>query len=329
MPDSLSVLLIKAAQKRLKLNNLITVRLFDGEGDGHSGLWIDRYGPLALAHLLENHQSFKQMGVLRRVAAEFCAVAGVEHLYLRQHFSTAKKTTERGAELLFGNPLEELWIRENNIEYSIRPTANTNAGLFMDMREVRARLKAECSGARVLNTFCFTGSLGVAAFCGGATEVVQVDISTRMLKWGRENWQRNLAQGTGEMRFIQEDCRAFLRREVRRVEVGKKPYDWVLIDPPSFGSGDGNAFILEKHLDEMLIDAMKLLADGGRCLLTCNFSGLTLDDLKQRLLLASRFAKRTISDWQLLLPPVLDFTSPSETSPTMRGWVVVVSGKID
>jgi 23S rRNA (cytosine1962-C5)-methyltransferase len=59
--------------------------------------------------------------------------------------------------------------------------ANRDAGLYLDTRNLRGWLIENMAGARVLNTFAYTGSLGVAAKAGGASRVVHIDLKRAFL----------------------------------------------------------------------------------------------------------------------------------------------------
>ena len=47
------------------------------------------------------------------------------------------------------------------------------------------------AGKTVLNTFAYTGSLGVAARAGGAARVVHLDLSRAFLNVAKDSYARN------------------------------------------------------------------------------------------------------------------------------------------
>jgi 23S rRNA (cytosine1962-C5)-methyltransferase len=83
------------------------------------------------------------------------------------------------------------------------------------------------------------------------------------------------------IRWIQEDARVFVRRELKR---GNR-YDAVVLDPPSFGHGPkGQVWKLEEDLDPLLESCAALTREGLRfCLLTCHSVGMTPSVLEDRL----------------------------------------------
>ncbi|MGH7193872.1 MAG: SAM-dependent methyltransferase, partial [Candidatus Saccharimonadales bacterium] len=73
------------------------------------------------------------------------------------------------------------------------------------------------------------------------------------------------------IRWIVEDAPTFVRRELKR----GRPYDAIVLDPPSYGHGaKGESWKLAEHLHELLADCARLTADERRfVLLTCHTPG--------------------------------------------------------
>ena len=78
-----------------------------------------------------------------------------------------------------------------------------------------------------------------------------------MVEWCREN--ARLSKLTdAPIRYIVDDCVAFVKREIRR---GRK-YDALIMDPPSYGHGaGGEVWKLEDHLWPLLENCCALLSD--------------------------------------------------------------------
>jgi len=136
---------------------------------------------------------------------------------------------------------------------------------------------------RVLNLFGYTGAASlIAARCGA--EVVHVDASKKAIAWAREN-QTDSQLADAPVRWICEDARKFVAREVRR----GRTYHSILVDPPKFGRGpDGEVWELFDHLPALLADCAKLLApEGAHMILTAyaiRASSLALDGLMRETL---------------------------------------------
>ncbi len=143
--------------------------------------------------------------------------------------------------------------------------------------------KGGAATKRVLNLFGYTGAASLIAARAGA-EVVHVDASKKAIAWARENQaESNLADAP--VRWICEDARKFVAREVRR----GRTYHSILVDPPKFGRGpDGEVWELFDHLPALLSDCAKLLApEGAHLILTAyaiRASSLALDGLMRETL---------------------------------------------
>lgn len=190
---------------------------------------------------------------------------------------------------------------------------------FMLIRETCAYLQTHSAGKRVLNLFCFTGSLGISSAAGAAAEIAQIDSSPAALEWARKNWLLNQADRTCVMRFICDDCRHFLDREVARVEAGGKRTAIAIIDPPSFGRGRKRTFSLKRNVGELVEKAMRILEPNGEIILTSNTRELT----PQRLAHVARDAAQALS-WPIglletLLPPAEDFCAGTQFHRHARG----------
>lgn len=152
-----------------------------------------------------------------------------------------------------GLPAE--WTMQwNDLTFRIRPNPSGNVGLFPEAATVWAALRSlPTRPLRMLNLFAYTGGATLAAAAIGA-EVVHVDSSATSVGIARDN---AALSGLGEapVRWIVEDARKFVQRELRR----KQTYDVVLLDPPTWGHGPkGQAWRFEEDLDPLLEDVSAL-----------------------------------------------------------------------
>ena len=134
--------------------------------------------------------------------------------------------------------MKEFWeISYGALRFRISPTGFKHTGLFPE-QAVNWDLFGELiRGAgrpvRVLNLFAYTGGATLACAAAGAS-VCHVDASRGMVAWAREN-QALSGLSDRPIRWIVDDCRKFVERELRR---GSR-YDAVIMDPPSYGRGPG------------------------------------------------------------------------------------------
>lgn len=109
---------------------------------------------------------------------------------------------------------------------------------------------------RVLNLFAYTGGASLAARAGGA-DTTHVDSVKQVVTWARENME---ASGLDGIRWVVEDALKFVQRECRR---GSR-YHGIVLDPPAYGRGaNGEKWILEEHIGEMLACCAQLLEPHG------------------------------------------------------------------
>ncbi len=165
--------------------------------------------------------------------------------------------------------MPETWpIRVRDITMLCRLTSFRHLGIFPEqlphwewmvdwLEGVRER------PARVLNLFAYTGAASLLAARAGA-EVTHVDASRKAIAWARQN-QAASKLGEAPIRWILDDARKFVAREVRR---GNR-YHVILIDPPKFGRGpDGELWDVFTHLAPLLRDCSALLAGRAALVLT-------------------------------------------------------------
>lgn len=107
---------------------------------------------------------------------------------------------------------------------------------------------------KVLNLFAYTGAASVAAKACGA-DVTHLDSVKQVVNWSKHNME---SSGLDGIRWIVDDAMKFIKREVRR---GNK-YHGIILDPPAYGRGpDGEKWILEEQINEMLKICAELLED--------------------------------------------------------------------
>jgi 23S rRNA (cytosine1962-C5)-methyltransferase len=332
--SDITTALEKALLRRLPLTaGQETYRLVDGKGDGIPTLYIDRYKQVGVAHLLPEREevlaSYEAhfIKVLTAAAPLFIA-HGVTTLYLRTHAKDARTQLERPALPLFGERVEELLVTDGAGTYIVKPEGSLHAGLFVDMREVRQRYLTACTGMRVLNLFCFTGSLGIAAALGGAEEIGQVDSSPAVLTWAKRNFEQNFSEHSGQprplMKFFCDDCGEFLSREVKRVEKGGRRTDLVIIDPPSFGRGRKKIFSFKKDIGRLVRDILAIMTPQGKILLTTNSRSHTPEDLALLIREEALELGMPLPLITPLVPPTIDFPSQGRDSIAMRGVVATL-----
>jgi 23S rRNA (cytosine1962-C5)-methyltransferase len=181
-------------------------------------------------------------------------------------------------------PIPDTWpVRVLGVTVTCRLSGFRHLGLFPEqfphwewMLEWLAAVDDQ--PRRVLNLFAYTGAASLLAAAAGA-EVTHVDASRKAIAWAKEN---QVASGLREatIRWIIEDARKFVAREVRR---GRR-YHLVLVDPPKFGRGpEGEIWDVFAHLSCLLGDVASLLEPRRSALVLTTYairaSALAIDGL--------------------------------------------------
>ena len=162
------------------------------------------------------------------------------------------------SEIVFGELEDEIVAIENGLKYSIN-FSNRNIGIFPDMKIGREYIQGISRDKNVLNLFSYTCAFSVAAIAGGASKVVNVDMSKGALTTGRKNHHLNNLD-TKKVKFMPYN----ILKSWSRIKKDA-PYDVIVIDPPSFQKG---SFAATKDY-EKIIKRLDELASKECVVLSC------------------------------------------------------------
>ena len=168
-------------------------------------------------------------------------------------------------------------VREGAASLLINLSDYLDSGLFLDHRITRDRIYREAGDKDLLNLFCYTGAVGVQAALGGASSVLNVDLSSTYLDWARENFVLNRLDDESRYQFLRADIVELLANPGR---FSLKPdYDLIFFDPPSFSNSSKMQQTLDIQRDHgsLIKRAMGLLAQNGLLLFSTNRRGFKLD----------------------------------------------------
>lgn len=160
--------------------------------------------------------------------------------------------------------IPESWnISYGPLTFQLRPMGFKHTGLFPEQAvnwdwfsSIIRNAVAQGRKPAVLNLFAYTGGATAAAAAAGAS-VCHVDAAKGMVQAAKENLRLS-GLGDAPVRYIVDDCKKFVEREIRR---GRK-YDAVIMDPPSYGRGPGGEiWKLEDCAHELIALAASLMTD--------------------------------------------------------------------
>lgn len=186
---------------------------------------------------------------------------------------------------LHGTAVEAVDVLEEGLTFRIRPAEGLAVGLYLDMRDTRAFVRAHATGTTLLNCFSYTGGFAVAARAGGATAAVNLDVSKRALRWAEENAALN-----GHLPLAADALCGDAFSWLRRLAKAGRTFSTVVLDPPAFARGPSGAFSAARDMPELVARAAAVVAPGGVLIACCNQQSLSAErffGLVQRGLAAS------------------------------------------
>ncbi|MFN0018966.1 MAG: class I SAM-dependent rRNA methyltransferase [Pirellulaceae bacterium] len=264
-------------------------RLVFSEGDGLSGLVVDRYGEYLVVQATS-------MGIAKRLET----IVGIlqdllrpKGILLRADKSMAKlEGVEFTEELHWGElPEGQLTIRENGIAFGLDLKEGQKTGFYLDQRENRKAAAGYMKGRRVLDLFCYTGGFALAsAKLGQAKEVLGIDGSKKAIAQAQANAALNAATNC-----TFEVADAF--KTLDRLQAEGTRFGAVVLDPPKFARNRStvNSALMAYH--RVNRQAVDLLEPGG-ILVTNSCSGsVKREDF---LLMLSGVAQKSGRDIQIL-----------------------------
>lgn len=182
-------------------------------------------------------------------------------IFRREKGKSSQDGNERG-EWIQKKGMPDQWFinydyKDMHLKFRLGLTSFKHVGIFPEQAEnwnfIYNTIKSfDISEPKVLNLFAYTGGASIAAKSAGA-DVTHVDSVKQVITWSRENME---ASNLHNIRWIVEDALKFCRREVKR---GKK-YNGIILDPPAYGRGpDGERWILEENIAELMSICHELL----------------------------------------------------------------------
>jgi len=271
-------------------------RVLHAEGDGLSGLILDRFDDVLSAEIFS-------LGMYQRIGPIldlFAERLGTKHFRVHVDERIALAEDFPGRPITSPKLPPRVTIHENGVRYRVNFEGSHKTGFFCDQRENRLALTRFTPGRSVLDLCCYTGGFGITALTRGeATEVTCVDLDEKAIAWARDNGNLNQVRPT----FVHADAFSYMRQ----MGINGRSYGVVVLDPPKLIPGRLDISAGKRKYFDLNVLAMSLVEVGG-LLLTCSCSGLlSPEEFLILLRAAARKARRSVQ--------VLNVTGASPDHP--------------
>jgi 23S rRNA (cytosine1962-C5)-methyltransferase len=246
---------LKARIERLDPKHETALRLFNGFYEGSPEITIDLYGRTLVIHNYANPAD--SATTLISSVAEFYqeALYWITSVLVKSRYG---KTIEEKRGVILDGDVPDRFIKENGVWYAVNLQLNQDASFYLDTRLLREWAKANMSGKSVLNTFAYTGSLGVAAKAGGASRVMQIDLKRSFLNVAKDSYTRNgFKQEKAD--FVSSD---FWPQISHLKQTGAR-FDAVFVDPPIFSKTKHGTVDMAESCERVINKVRPLINDGG------------------------------------------------------------------
>ena len=235
------------------------MRLVNSEGDGLSGLIVDRFGDVLSCQV-------GSLGIHRRF--DWIRAALLDHVPSRLiHVSASPGIAKREGfpEPIGGGDLARTEIREAGLRFAVDCEGGHKTGFFLDQRNSRHRIRQLSKGRCVLDLFCYTGGFALNAARGGAERVVGVDLD----EWAIEQAEHNARENRLDERvdFVHQD--AF--DQLRSLRGGE--FDLIVVDPAKQATHRGQIGKALRYYEDLAALAYEKVQPGG-LVLSCSCTGL-------------------------------------------------------
>ncbi|MCM2350362.1 MAG: class I SAM-dependent methyltransferase [Bacteriovoracaceae bacterium] len=283
-------------QKKLKSylnkNHIEAYRLYNKDIPEYPYL-IDIYGKHAVIYeqgkrLNEDDQALRELHQ-NNIEQAISEVLGIEPSL--QHFKIREKQKGNEQYRALDPKSDDFFvINEPPFKFLVNLERYLDTGLFLDHRPLRQHLLTNSQGKKVLNLFCYTGSLSVAAAKGGGT-VTSIDMSNTYLDWAYENFLINDLNPKDHV-FYQAD----VLKELLVRKENQEQFDLIILDPPSFSNSKRMEEDLDIERDHPLLirDTMALLSPGGTLIFSTNKRKFELHDI-----ISQHYKVKEISQWSI------------------------------
>jgi 23S rRNA (cytosine1962-C5)-methyltransferase len=246
---------IAAREELLDARHQGAVRLFSGFFEGAPDLVADCYGTTLVLHNYADPPAAGEATI--EAATRFLTerLPWVQAVVVKPR--NAPTIPERHGTLRLGAKPDNR-VREYGVWYALDLLMQIDATLYLDTRNLRAWATQHLAEKTALNTFAYTGSLGVAAMAGGARRVVQTDLKREYLNVAKTSYTLN------GFPIVKADFRAGdFWTQISHMKRAGERFDCVFVDPPFFAASTKGTVDLVAQSHRVINKVRPLINDGG------------------------------------------------------------------
>ncbi len=264
---------LEVRQKDPSLQNTQAFRLLNGFYEGLPGLVVDKFDRTLLIKNFDRDENAFDWLMDACVTFYKTALPDLNAVIVKKRHT--KNDQSRQGVVPEGKPSET--IKENGVLYALDLLLNQDDSFYLDTRILRTWLKHNMAGKTVLNTFAYTGALGIAALAGGAKHVTQSDLSQKFLNVAEKS--ASLNGSAGEHQVLSGDY----FKSMARLKNQGKLFDCVIVDPPLFSKTAAGEVSLLKNWVSLVNKARPLVGHEGYLILINNALFLSGEALQAKI----------------------------------------------
>ena len=270
-------------------------RLLNGFTEDLPGLVIDVFAKTAVIHDYGTEQYDHN-----EITQELCAnLPCLKAVILKNR--AAKNPDDRNGTLLYGVKPDDR-IKENGVTYALDLMMNRDNSFYADTRFLRQYLLTHVKDMDVLNTFAYTGSLGVAAAAGGAASVLQTDLSDKFMQTAKRSLSMNKIYFTNK-NFLAGNFFPVIGKLKRE----NRMFHCIILDPPFFSKTPRGEVDLCAAPEVPINKVRPLIHDNGLLITVNNSLYLSGEEFLQRLNVLCKDGYLSIEE---TIPIPQDFIGP-------------------
>jgi 23S rRNA (cytosine1962-C5)-methyltransferase/23S rRNA (guanine2445-N2)-methyltransferase / 23S rRNA (guanine2069-N7)-methyltransferase len=232
---------------------------------------VDRYGERAVIY--DKYDQYNEADAPEPAAATAAVAEALGIAPSEIYFKERRRMPGAAQYEKLAGSNSRIPVNEGKRKYLVNLVDYLDTGLFLDHRPMRDRFQSANAG-RLLNLFCYTGSVSVAAALGGAV-TTSIDMSNSYIAWAQDNFTLNGLDPSGHT-FIREDVLKVLKNPGSM----RRSFDTVFLDPPTFSNSKkmAGSFDVQRDHPQLIDQTMQLLARNGVLYFSCNRSKFRLSD---------------------------------------------------